>query len=350
MDRNLKELINFALLAGSLFALTEIGSSILKEIKKLRKKLKFLKEFKNREITNNSNENKYFSDINKKNSEISENSQISFTPYSFQEIKNLNHDDYVIIKGISEKIYPRHGSYIDKNVIVSIGNSTYIEDFILKNDLKSINPKNIKNQIENFLIQPYPGTRMHNLKTQYLTKSNNFWDKFCKFVFFAPSQTISDKDQLYIFGKLNKNPNDISSEFSNYFNIKPKEISGLSLKNLKYYLKEKHTTNIFFQSLLFIIISGAVYFHIKFFIYPSIKNMLNTIKYRSRILCITCNREPCNTLCEKCYNLTEYCEYCYINLQEKINREQIKLEDIKCLFCGDVLDSCQKLLNSNAIN
>lgn len=335
MDRNLKELINFALLAGSLFAISQIGSSIFKEIKKLRKKLKFLKEFKKRQLTNNTNNT------------IQEN----FTPYSFQEIKNFNHDDYVIIKGTSQKIYPRYGSYIDKNVIVSIGNSTYIEDFTLKNDLNSMKSiKNVKNQIENFLIQPYPGTRMHNLTTQYLTKSTTFWSKVSKFLFFSKSQTIKDKDQLYIFGKLNRNPNDISSEFSNYFNIKPKEISGLSLRNLTYYIKEKHTTKIFFQTLLFIIISGVIFFHIKLYFYPELKNMMNRVRYRSRILCVTCNREPCNTLCEKCYNLTEYCDNCYINLQEKINTNQIKLENIKCLFCGDILDSCQRLINSNAIN
>ena len=159
MERNLKEMIYLSLIAGGVYGIMSVGSSIIKEIKKLRKKLKFLKDFKN-------NENKI--SLNNNNLESGSESDSLCDAFStYSEMRNVNHDDYVIIKGTSEKIYPRHGSLIDKNVIVSIGNSTYLEDFILKNDTSKISNISSKNLIEKYFIQPYPGTRMHNLKTQY---------------------------------------------------------------------------------------------------------------------------------------------------------------------------------------
>ena len=50
----------------------------------------------------------------------------------------------------------------------------------------------------------------------------------------------------------------------------------------------------------------------------------------------------CNVMCEKCSNVAQYCDICYLNLQEKIDKSQIYLDEIKCKFCDRVLDYCQK--------
>jgi hypothetical protein len=304
MEENIQDFFKLYIFSFSCYMFYTTGCSLFKEIKKLLKKLNFL---------------------SKSGQEFS--------------IKKLSHNEYAIVTGKAEKIYPRYGSYIDKNIIVSESNTTYYEDFFF-----------YLTSGEKCIVQPYPGTRLHNLTLKYLknnNEENKIWDRITKILFFTKSQTINNGDILHIFGKINKNENDVVREFSNLINIKPKEISGRSINDLIHKIKEKHYTKIFFDGLFFILCGLLMTYHLKFYLFDKIKKMRHTIKHRTRIYCKECNINPCNILCEKCLNLSEYCDVCYMNLQEKINNEEINIADIKCSHCKKTLDYCQKLLNGN---
>jgi hypothetical protein len=295
MNGGLWDYIQLYTLSMSCWALYYVGGSVIKEVKKLMKKIKFLKDMTNK------------------------------SPNS--------HNDYIIIQGKANKIYPRYGDYIDNSVVVSESNNTYYEDFYLNDDASK------------YIVQPYQGTRIHNCQYKYLAKSRRFLFDF--FFLKSKSQTISNSDHIYIFGKLNKNPKDIIEEFHHLANIKPKEISGLSLTDLVYHIKSKHTTRIFFSSILGVLLSYITINGLRYYIWPKYKSLFRTIKTRTRIFCKQCDINPCNIMCEKCTNLSEYCDECYSGLQERINNDEIELANITCIHCSSPLVLCQVLINQN---
>lgn len=305
----LKELVNISILSASVHCLFTSGHSIYKELCKFIKKLQFLKIFKE-------------------------------TKNYLANLKDLAHDEYIIVEGKAKKLFARYGSYINSGIIISQSNTTYYEDFLIKINMNS-----------SYLIQTYPGTRFHDLQRSFLALPVSKWEKFFYKIFYKQSQVLNDGDKICLFGKINKNLLDVPPKFQNYLaNVKAKEITLESLETLFSKIKEKHINGLYFKFLLFTLAGIFVYFQTKYFFWPKMRNSKSAIRERSRIFCKECNREPCNVICEKCYNMTEYCDGCYVNLQNKIDNEIIRLEDVKCLFCGYTLESCQKLLNSNNIN
>jgi hypothetical protein len=245
------------------------------------------------------------------------------------DIKNLPDKSFVILEGSANKIYERKTTYIDKSIILSESNTTYYEDFLLSGRFSP-----------SCLIQPYQKTKLNNLQLRYLQKET--YDSFLYKIVFTKSQTISNGDIVYVFGKVNKNTNDITSNMMKYVNVKPKAISGKSLGDLQNTCTSLYP--IFTNCLQAITLTLFVYIG-TLKLLPSIKKLLSRPRQRLRILCKDCNVNPCNILCEKCENLSEYCANCYIKLQDRINSDEILLENIKCPFCNGILDHVQKLFS-----
>ena len=123
MEELLEELLCTLASGALLYGFCEIGLSIIYHAKKLNKKSKFL-----------------------------DNYQINDT--------NTPHNKYIIAHGTAEKTSPRYGNYIDNDIIISISNTTYYEDYFLKTE---------KNK---FYIQPYQGTRMHDITSKYIQQGH----------------------------------------------------------------------------------------------------------------------------------------------------------------------------------
>jgi hypothetical protein len=287
------------------YSIYELGYAIAKELKLYRKKVKILDEHGDKEFTE-------------------------------KEIKGLQNGDYVLISGTTEKIYPRNSELLDKSVILSWSNSNYFEDFFLK----TISGK--------YVIQPYEGCRFHGLDYRYLTESSTTWQKICKLLFFKKSAVVTENQKLFVFGKVVKKLNDIPTDLQSYINIKPKEITTTSLKDLKYYVPEKHSTAIFLKSFALITLGFITAYYIKITILPSMKRLLgfgaDKIVKRKHEVCLTCKTKPAHILCGKCKNFTNYCLDCFKNLQEEIFNERAKHEDLNCEYCMQKLDNCIELL------
>jgi hypothetical protein len=301
--------VNFGVLGLCAYGLFEIGSAILEELRLYKKKVKILDEHGDHEFT-------------------------------AQEMDKLKNGDYVLISGKTEKIYARNSELLDKSVILSWSNSTYYEDFFLNSPSGKV------------VIQPYGGCRFHGLDYKYLTDCTTTWQKICRLLFFKKSAVVTENQQLYVFGKVMKKLNNIPTDLQGFINIKPKEITTTSLKDLKYYVPEKHSTTIFFRSLFFFALGIFTALYIKRTIFPSMKKWLgfgaDQIVKRKHEVCLTCKSKPAHILCGKCKNFTNYCLECFKNLTDEISSGKRRPQDLDCEYCSQKLDNCIELLLNEA--
>jgi hypothetical protein len=248
-------------------------------------------------------------------------------------------ENYLILEGECDKLFTRYGNEKVKNIIISEAFTTYYEDFFLNLSNNIINSNN------KVFVQPYQKTKLINLNRKYIDDGNWFY-RIIRALFFEKNPVLEKGDKAIIFGKIIQNKKDIIKEFSNYYSIKAKYIyKDGSYNDLVKFIKKTHIKNIFFNSFVLGLLLSIFYFQVKSYIIPGIKRIFSKIKKRMSIYCKECKINPCNIMCEKCENIVDYCDNCYIKLQEKINRNEIRLEMIKCPFCNKRLDACQKLMH-----
>lgn len=286
-----------------LFGIYEISHVFLKSIKKYIKKLKFLKKIKNENML-----------------------------YNKGIMHNTENKEYILVNGKTEKLYPRSGDLINKNIILSEGYSRYTEDFKLDVSM---------------LIQPYQNTSFHNFDKSYIytqKENENSLLKFFKFIFFRKSDVLLDGKEVFVFGKMNKNSWDILDAYKDLYHIKAKAIDTKSFESLISNIHSKSLEKCITYAGFLVMLSIILYYETRGFLIPLFKKLFFTIKHRNLIFCKECNNNPCNLMCEKCENIADYCDNCYVKLQEKINNDEISITEIKCHFCTRTLDKTQKLL------
>lgn len=252
-----------------------------------------------------------------------------FTKHSSENINQASKKGgLVVLDGYAKKIYERTNNLVDSEIIISKSNSWYIENFVV----------NCLNQ-NSFLIQPNQNTKMFSLPRRFNNKANmrRIWNQLFKF----KSEIINSGDRVYLVGKVITNKNDLIPYSKDIFQIKPYMISEHSLIDLQNECLSifpiiKNSLKLVFAG--FLIYFGLVHFK------NCIIDYYSRRKRRDGVLCHKCNIEPCNILCEKCENLTNYCSICYLSLQSEINNKQIRLDNVKCIHCNKVLDVVQKLI------
>lgn len=235
----------------------------------------------------------------------------------------------VVLNGFAKKIYERNNNLVDSEIIISKSNSWYIENFVVEST----------NNFESFLIQPNQNTKMFSLPRRYNNKENmrSIWNRLFKF----KSEIINSGDQVYLIGKIITNKNDLVPYSENLSQIKPYMISEHSIVDL-----QNECLSIFpmIKTGTKLLIAGCLFYFGLVHFKNCIVDYYRRRKRRDGILCHKCNLEPCNILCEKCENLTNYCSICYLSLQSEINNKHISLDDIKCVHCNKVLNVVQKLI------
>lgn len=235
---------------------------------------------------------------------------------------------FIAVEGKVGNIARRKGNYIDRSIILSEGNTTYYEDFLL-----------FGNFSPTCLIQPYQKTKLKELSKHYL-RNETEKSFFGKNIFYSKSPSVCEGDYVYIFGKINTNPSYILPEFKDYLNIKPYYINGRSFDDLK-----KECTTI--APILSSLIKLGMCSLILYIMYLAFGPSRIRVRERSNLICKECRLNPTNIMCEKCENIGEYCDECYLQLQKRIDDDEISLHSIKCAYCKDILDCVQRLTCSN---
>ena len=123
--------------------------------------------------------------------------------------------------------------------------------------------------------------------------------------------------------------------------IRPKEIVGNSFHFLMNKVKNKHIDKILHHIFICALCGFVIYLQIRNYFLKA-KRCFERFQRRERLMCKDCELSLCNVMCEKCNHMTEYCDLCYLHLQDKIDRSEILLDDVKCNSCKNVLDYCQK--------
>lgn len=288
MSSESTNMTNFTILGILTYGIWELGVSIINEIGKYNKKKRFLEEIGDNEC-------------------------------SIEQMRNMKDGDYVILKGTTEKIYQRNSELLDKSIILSLGTPNYYEDFFLNSSSGKV------------VLQPYSGSRFHALPFRYLTESKTTFEKIIKFLFFWKTPIVFENEQLFVFGKIVKNPNDIPSDLQNFLNIVPKEVTTTSLSDLKYYVPEKHSKNIFLKSIVLLGITTFTCLFIRDILFPELKKLFrskSTYVKRNKDVCVKCETNPTTVLCKKCTNFTNFCSSCH-------NSNKSALDEIAltCDYC-----------------
>ncbi len=242
----------------------------------------------------------------------------------------------MIIKGTTLKLFNRKSSYMNPNVILSYGNSTYMEDFIL----------NLKNK-EKVLVQPNLKTKPFNLDTSYLISNDSWFKKVWNFCFFKKIPVLKAYQEVLIYGKLTKNNLSTIKEYEKYVTIVPKFIdrSCESPSNFDNYRSLKILkVKLALFGVLFL--TGALVSLFTSFYWLKIKNFFFKVRERKSIYCKICKERPCNILCEECDGLNEYCSICFKSLENYISDGRIQLSDIRCCNCSKELDKAQIIMYS----
>jgi hypothetical protein len=257
------------------------------------------------------------------------NSSLHITKAS--DLKKIN-SNYIIATGEAEKLYTISGELFNSSIIELTKSSSYHEDFLL-------NPNGL-------FIQPYDKTH-YSLKR--LNLGTNILLRFISWLF--PTQVLDNNDIITVYGKINTNPNDIMSDYSQYTLIKAKRIChNIDFETMKSIVQHSEVRKITLQISKVIMLGSLMFFMSRVTILPKLKRLYKLLRYRASIYCSVCNERPCNLLCEKCDYITNYCDICYLAFQEKINNAEVKLDDIKCGNCKATLQKVQKLLIENNSN
>lgn len=246
---------------------------------------------------------------------------------------------YQICEGQAEKLMRRQSNenYNKhfKNLLLSQSFSTYYEDF------------KVKGKDKTYIIQPYQKTKIMNLTKTFIKIDENesFYNKIFKRLFFKESPTLMEGDYISVFGKLNNKEDDEIELYENLPTIKAKTIfKDKNVESLANYELKISAQKILFKFLSFTLILLLLEHQLKAQIIPRFFKFFKRFKSRRFIYCKLCKINTRNILCEKCENLTEFCDNCYSSFQSKIELDQIKLNDIKCPHCNKVLDAVQKLI------
>jgi hypothetical protein len=310
-----KEYLNLFSIFIGFYSFYSSSIQFFKYFKKFLKKMKFFRNFLNFQ----------------KNCESKENPSSKLS-----KSKTFISDNYAMMQGRAIKIFSRLSEEIDTSIIISKSNTTYYEDFLLLTNWKK----------EKFFIQPDNKTKFFYLPKQYLRQDlpNRFLNFFYKIIF-RKSEVIRDKDYIYLFGKIEKNPQ-VFESFKDMICVRPKDISGNSFDFMMKRVKSEHVNKILHLAFVFAISGFVIFIQLKNY-FHRIKKFVSRLKRRRRVTCKECGENLCNVMCEKCSNMTEFCDRCYLNLQAKIDSGEINLEDVKCCFCKGVLDYCQKFTYHN---
>jgi hypothetical protein len=241
--------------------------------------------------------------------------------------ENKGDSDYLIIKGNAEKFFTISGELFNNTIIELSQHTHYHEDFLLSGSL----------------IQPYE-------KTHYLLRpklnNTNFFTKFISWLF--PVYVLSHRDEVLVYGKVERNENFLMNDYNNYTTVKAKLMAhNMEEGQMLRYIQKQEAAKLTFQVLKIAIYGSVLYLLARHSVYPKFKRLLKLFRYKAQVHCSNCKIKLCNLLCEKCEYLTNYCDGCYINFQNKINSSEIVLENIRCGNCNAVLDRVQKLLLEN---
>lgn len=250
--------------------------------------------------------------------------------------KNHSSNKLVFIEGKAEKLFERRNNYIRPDIIYSEAHETYLEDFLLKIQ---------GNQI---LIQPSLNTKFYLGKQNktYVTKGSTFWE-ILKLILFSESHVIKQGDPLFIYGVANnKNNNKNDYLMKKLYRIKPIAINSTSMDDLVYQIKSETMTKILFQGLFFGIMSMMLLLSAQQFLLPKLRFLRFKTRNRYSTYCSICNENICNIICFECDGLCIYCSDCYIKLQDKINLDEVRLNEIKCVHCDKTLKCVQMLITS----
>lgn len=269
--------------------------------------------------------------------------------YCYNSYFSSKYGNYVLLTGITKKISPLNNNSISNNIISSFSNSPYIENFYLNcqnqieqkngivSSLKHLYNKLLGKKLEvndNLLIKPNHNTNFLWLKKRWLNPEEMKKHFFTK-LFLQKSPTIQDNERLFILGKILENKKEDIIE------IKPYYISAHHFGDI-----EVESSSIFpfiDIGIKLAFIGLFTYLGIKYFRYK-LNQWKKNKRLRSSIKCGFCQQRLSNILCAKCENVTNYCKTCYLSLQQKIERNEISLDDIKCVHCGQTLDVVNSLI------
>ena len=246
-----------------------------------------------------------------------------FSKIGNNNIMNIN--KYYLLAGEAKKLISPIKNTFNQDLIGLKGNTVYFENFIL-------NCNNLK-----YIIQPTPLTKFFSLKKCYIRNENNNLPEVNK-LFISKSEVLNNGDKIYLFGKAIENKGNLIENYENLIQIKPYIISHSSYDELKkiclsIYPMVKTCIKISFVGIFLLI--GIKHFYLKY------QYWKNRNKRRYVLKCNVCKNNLCDILCEKCENLTNYCSQCYSKLQDEINSKKIKLKNIKCVHCNQILDIVQ---------
>lgn len=266
---------------------------------------------------------------------LTDNSHIITNLKDLKEAESSKLWPFVFIKGKSEKIYTRAGNYLNKDIILSNGNSLYLEDFFLKIDGGKV------------IVQPNKKMQFNNFDTDYIKMNTGVFSNISKFLFNSESPVLKENQELILFGEINKSSDSNTSEFRKYINISPEFIERNSdLNSFIVSLRSIQINKTFFIAASLLVFTGVlmIFFNKKY--WNRIKKLKFNSRLRKRIYCLKCNLSPCHVYCENCQELSEYCYECFKKFQDEIDEGKLILHDIKCSKCFQVMEFAQYLVKN----